>query len=42
MVKAHTKARAIVSRPDVLSGEPTVAGARYLCTNGGIGEVRIR
>ncbi len=28
MVKAHTKARAIVSRPDVLSGEPTVAGTR--------------
>jgi uncharacterized protein (DUF433 family) len=28
MVKAHTKARAIVSRPDVLSGEPTIAGTR--------------
>ncbi len=28
MAEAHPSARAIVSRPDVLSGEPTVAGTR--------------
>ena len=28
MVKQQTTARAIVSRPDVLFGEPTVAGTR--------------
>lgn len=28
MVKSFSPARAIVSRPDVLSGEPTVAGTR--------------
>lgn len=28
MVKTHSVARAIVSRPDVLFGEPTVAGTR--------------
>jgi len=28
MAEAYPSARAIVSRPDVLSGEPTVAGTR--------------
>jgi len=28
MVRAHTRTHTIVSRPDVLSGEPTVAGTR--------------
>ncbi len=28
MVKAQSAARAIISRPDVLYGEPTVAGTR--------------
>lgn len=28
MVRAHSKAQTIVSQPDVLSGEPTIAGTR--------------